>query len=162
MSRVCRNCHDLFVHAAALRTLGLDSPHSVLTMLSTDDFESFERWLLNGVATGRGTPPSPRAGEPKPRNMNIHVPSKAGSLSEEHVLTVACRHGALQCADVLVRLGTNVNYVGTNGYTVGALTYSVCVCVCVCIAKHSLKSSVHARRLCTSPLANVTTKSVGY
>ncbi len=106
-------------------SLGLESPHSVITMLSNDNAEAFERWLRQG---GHTAPPSPAAGEPKPVNPDVSIPTKAGSLTEEHALTVACRHGALACADVLIRLGTNINFAGTNGYTV-----CVCVCVCMCV-----------------------------
>lgn len=60
------------------------------------------------------------------------IPVKEGVASEEHVLAVAAKYGAVKCVTALLHAGSTVNLPGTNGVTVRANMPSAMNCVYLC------------------------------
>lgn len=111
---------DNFVFSilVALKTLALEAEAAPQDLLAADDAVGLERWLRSVPSASPGSGSDMGSGESGVRDANMFIPTRPGALSEEHILIVACRAGAVKCVDTLLRAHANVNHSGTNGMTV--------------------------------------------
>ena len=90
---------------------------SPVELISADNDAELCAWL--GVAPSTGQVARRRRGsDERARDPNAYVTNKEGGMTEEHILAVAARAGAVKCARALIAAGSDVNHAGTNGVTV--------------------------------------------